>query len=206
MTTVAIVGTAGRRDAATRLTYPLWLGMVREAERFLAGLPRPWDLVSGGAAWSDHVAVRLFLDGKADSLTLYLPCRFDLDVPWFEETSEDRHVNYSEEGTETVGSEARVANFYHRRFSGVLRRDRTETTLHELAEAIRRGARVIVGEGFKSRNYGVGHTEALLAFTFGEGKVPADGGTAHTWRTSAAPLKVHVPLGTLLEEQAGRLL
>lgn len=194
MTTVAIVGTAGRRDAATRLTYPLWLGMVREAERFLAGLPRPWDVVSGGAAWADHVAVRLFLDGKVNSLALYLPTDFCM---------------FGHEFLPSPSDTACTANHYHRAFTEAVRATGGPSdfdSLDEVAEAIRRGTRIEVGAGFKSRNYGVGRTEALLAFTFGEGKVPADGGTAHTWRTSAAPLKVHVPLGTLLEEQAGRLL
>ena len=49
-------------------------------------------------------------------------------------------------------------------------------------------------KGFHARNLIVADVDFLLAFTFGPGASPKDGGTAHTWRNSKAALKLHVPL------------
>ena len=43
----------------------------------------------------------------------------------------------------------------------------------------------------------MGQVDIVRAYTWGEGAVPADGGTAHTWRQSSAPQKIHVPLASI---------
>ena len=97
VTRVAIIGTAGRRDAAGRLSAAHFTAMVSLArtiiERVLLLHPSQVHLVSGGSSYADHVAVALYLqsiggqDGKAASetagpdesyagLTLHLPTAF----------------------------------------------------------------------------------------------------------------------------------
>ena len=92
-----------------------------EAGRAVLGVKGCRRLVSGGAAWADHVAVTLALDGTVDpaALTLHLPAafedgRFDADT-----------------------RDGGTANHYHRLFyarSGI-------DGLAEIAEVLRRGAR-----------------------------------------------------------------
>lgn len=197
MTRLAIIGSAGRKADAALWTIPLYRAAVDNARRFLDELPRPWDLVSGGAAYTDHVAVELFISGAADSLTLHLPVPFDGER--FEERPGERDP----------GS---IANYYHRAFSAKMRAAGSYvTSLDELAIAQHEGARFLVGETpdgmspFHARNLEVGKVDVVLAYTFGEGAAPADGGTAHTWRNSSAPRKVHVPLGQLLAPPRGQL-
>lgn len=179
MTRIAVIGTAGRKNAADRLDWPTFLLMREAVLRELQNIPRPWELVSGAAAWADHVAVDLFLGGEVDRLELHLPCRFNGAIFY------------------GASDEARTANHYHQAFTARMPPDRSSFT--DLREAIMRGATIwqYEVEGFKARNYAVGRVEVVIAQTFGRGSVPADGGTAHTWRNSAAPIKIHIPIGEL---------
>ncbi len=62
MTTIAIVGSAGRGSDGDRLDAQVY-GLIREAVRAeVCKLPRPWCLVSGAAAYADHVAVDFFIE------------------------------------------------------------------------------------------------------------------------------------------------
>lgn len=90
--TLAIIGTAGRRDDADRLTTNHWWTMFSQAH-LLADKEHVTRIVSGGAAWADHVAVALrgYYDVK-----LFLPeSESDLDT----------------------------ARYYHRKFSRVVGHD-----------------------------------------------------------------------------------
>ena len=74
---VAVVGIAGRdRDMKKFLTRRLFESMVQTIARKLTR-PNETVLISGGAAWADHVAVTLFLRGKVAGLELHLPCEWD---------------------------------------------------------------------------------------------------------------------------------
>lgn len=192
---LAIIGTAGRGTDAAKLSGPLYDAMYR---RTLDAM-REWgvrDLVSGGAAWADHLAVRAFLEGEAGSLRLFLPARF----------AEGRFVG-------PPADAARTANHYHDAFSRILGID----TLSQIDEAVRRGAAASFHAGFKTRNLEVAASASrVLAFTFGAGRGPAavvetdeafgsasdaglkNGGTAHTWTQAwRADAKLHVDLGWL---------
>lgn len=194
ITTLSIIGTAGRGDDYARLdraVYDRMADVARSAVRRLAGEGPLPALVSGGAAWADHLAVRLALEGvvEPNRLTLHLPAPFVGRA--FDEAVKDG-------GT---------SNYYHRRFSqktGV-------KSLDEVAAVIAAGATVTTSAGFFARNVRVAGSDALLAFTFGGGQAwgitaggPTttareaglkDGGTAHTWDRSRSSVKLHVSLG-----------
>jgi len=199
---IAIIGTAGRREDAARITPQLYDAMFGEAVAAI----REWgcdEAVSGGAAVSDHLAVRAYLEGVVPGLRLFLPARFENGafVP-------NPRVRFNP---------GQTSNGYHRAFSEACGMD----SLDEIAQAIRKGAKVAVHEGFHLRNSEVaGACSHLMAFTFGNGsaleEVQADflpedegfseaevaglrdGGTAHTWGQAWKPVrKRHVYLGAL---------
>jgi len=187
VTTIAIIGTAGRGSDADRLDARVY-GLIREAVRTeVRKLPRPWCLVSGGAAYADHVAVDFFTEDTADSLTLHLPAPFVIGG-----LGESSHFD---ERTES----GRTANYYHRLFSGKLQASGAlPSSFDDLAHVMEWGASVFVHDGFHARNLFVGRVDVLIAATFGRGSVPKDGGTKHCWDNSPAPKKIHIPIETLI--------
>lgn len=173
---IAIIGTAGR--SSNGLTRDLFTKMVAVGKYAVA---HGTELVSGGAAWADHVAVTLFLQDVVPKLTLYLPCA------WAGEHFHDTGVR--DWRTNPGG----LANYYHKRFSEVMGYD----TLAQIAAAITKGATVVVGNGFHNRNSQIAQCDAMLAFTWARG-APEDGGTLDTWRKCTAEQKVHVSLADLI--------
>jgi hypothetical protein len=121
-------------------------------------------LISGGAALSDHIAVRLFLDGDASKLVLNLPAEWT--GHGFRETSSKFDTG-------------RTSNWYHSVFSKAVGID----SLRDIQLAIEKGATVKTGAGgFKERNTDVANeSDSVLAFTFGNGAQLKDGGTKDTW-------------------------
>lgn len=181
MTTVSIIGTAGRGDYGKMMTSALYTKMIEKSKAILD----EWkigqiSLVSGGAAWSDHVAVQLFLEGYVKKLTLHLPCEFK-DGKYFETWD-----NWQNPG--------KSANTYHTRFSDKLKRN----TLEEIQKAIDLGATVVVHKGFYARNSKVALSSYLIAFSWSEGNTPTDGGTLDTWNKSKSKNKRHVSLQSLV--------
>ena len=79
MVRVAIIGTAGR-DKQAPLSRELFGKMCRVAQKIINDVwklePATVCLVSGGAAWVDHVAVSLYLQNHYPELELNLPCEF----------------------------------------------------------------------------------------------------------------------------------
>jgi DNA helicase-2/ATP-dependent DNA helicase PcrA len=179
---IAIIGTAGR-DKTKTMSRALWAAMLNDAR---SRVNFSDTLVSGGAAWADHLAVRLYLDGDVQGLHLYLPA--PLQNGAF--LGEDRNSSGS------------AANYYH----GLFKRITGEDGLAQLAEAIDRGAVVSYepatpGYGaMKTRNAKVAATcNAVIAYTFSDNDEPADGGTKHTWDlVSNDVCKVHVDMGALM--------
>lgn len=182
MSRIAIIGTAGR-DKTKPMTLQLWKWMLRDAYN---RVPKGSHVVSGGAAWADHLAVSLFLFGHAGAITLYLPAPF---------------VNgrFMDNGFKSAGG---AANYYHKLFSQVIDRN----TLGQIDEVINRawsqnnGTIEISCEpagpgigGMFARNSKVAKSEQMIAYTFGEGSQPADGGTLDTWNKCTG-IKTHVSL------------
>jgi len=199
--TLAIIGTAGRNEDGPRITRALYDAMYAHT----LGAISDWGCrtaVSGGAAVADHLAVRAFLEGAADGLKLYLPARFD----------GRRYVP----NPSVPSNPGQTTNQYHEAFSEVCGID----SLAEIAEAIRKGAKVEVHDGFKRRNLEVANScTHMLALTFGAMAPPKDvlptddgfmdhkaaglkdGGTAHTWSECwKAARKRHVCLHWLKHE------
>lgn len=164
--TLAIIGTAGRGDDAKQLTAAHWRMMTCIAQSVACTLGVD-ELVSGGSAWADHLAVSLFLDGHVKRLTLHLPARFVKECP------------LSPAFCPSV-SDGRRLNDLHAAFSATAGID----SFAQIQRAIERGATVHVNPGgFKARNSDVAAAaSSLLAFTFSGNALPADGGTADTWR------------------------
>lgn len=76
---MAVIGTAGRKLDADRLTNYHWTAMQSAAEKVVE-LESVTHLVSGGAAWADHVAVELH-SKLGLPLSLYLPAHTkDLEI------------------------------------------------------------------------------------------------------------------------------
>ena len=162
---LAIIGTAGRKDDARRITLPLWNDMKRTIARFVKehGVRH---VVSGGAAVSDHLSVGLYLAGLIDHLDLALPAPFDVDKCAFHDTG----------GDDWYDNAGGVCNWYHSYFSKAV----GISSLKQIDAAIAKGATVIVEAGFDARNTVVAKADMLIAFTFGEGATLKRGGTSKT--------------------------
>jgi hypothetical protein len=179
---IAIIGTSGRNDDVSKLTPALFNSMQQKTLQIITttfGLDvKNTTLVSGGAAWADHVAVKLFNDKKVQSLHLHLPCKW----------TGVRHL-------ETVGSwqvnPGRLANQCHFAFSRILGID----TLNEIEIARCLGATVKSDyKGFHDRNNAVANVDYLIAFTWSQGNCPEKGGTLDTWKKAKNAIKIHIPL------------
>jgi len=180
--TIAIIGTAGR-DKTKPMRLPLYMWMLGDVYQ---RVPKGAHVKSGGAAWADHLSVSLFLFGHAGEITLHLPAPF---------------VNgrFVDSGFKSAGS---AANYYHGLFSQIIGRD----TLGQIAQVIEmgqvQGNRFVHIEcepaspgigGMFARNSKVAVADEMLAYTFGKGDIPADGGTLDTWNKCNGK-KTHISL------------
>jgi hypothetical protein len=166
--TLSIVGTAGRNDDAKRLSRKHFDAMCIVGDALIDQLSESnypiTHLVSGGAAWADHVAVKLFLNKKVPHLKLFLPCEWDWGT--FRDTGqEDWKIN-----------PGRTLNKYHKQFqmtSGI-------NSLSDIQIAKGEGAELIPTRGgFHGRNAMVAKSDFILACTFGNKHEVKDGGTSH---------------------------
>jgi len=176
---IAIIGTAGR-DKNKPLDRNLWDRMLADARKRVTTGDA---LVSGGAAWADHLAVRLYLEGCVNHLALHLPAPIENGV-------------FAGPEMESAGS---AANYYH----GIFKRNTGVDGLQDIQKAITKGAVVTfepAAKGYRAmfeRNSKVASGASFgLAYTFGQGELPDDGGTKDTWDRFTGD-KLHIPLGSL---------
>lgn len=189
MPRVAIIGTAGRKPYTDKMSKSLYFQMVREAIWWFHENINPLEeinLQSGGAAWSDHVAVSIYLMYKNGTLPLANKITLDLHLP----APYENGAFIAGDNWRSPGS---TSNYYHRLF----RKRCGGNPVAGIGLAASLGARLHIHHGFKVRNIPVGRADILLAYTWGSGTVPADGGTKHTWSNSNAPIKIHFPLEAL---------
>ena len=164
MKTLGIIGTAGRGEDGKKLSKSSWNRMLAIANETIIRI-KPDYLVSGGAAWSDHLAVQLFIDYKHFvGLKLFLPVKFD--------------GSFDEQELTIPFNCGRVLNHYHRDFGEVIGMD----TLAQIDSVIKEGIAPFTGKGFHGRNTQIADaSHDLLAFTFGDDEKLKDGGTKDTW-------------------------
>ncbi len=173
---LAIIGTAGRKEDKNRLSKQHFEAMYIIAEKLIDYLNETnypiSHLVSGGAAFADHVAVKLFLDKKVPNLRLFLPCK------WENGSFRDNSLQ------DSFKNPGGTANYYHKQFLNT-------TGIHSLSQiqiAKGEGAELIDENskgsdlGFYARNALVAKSDFLLAMTFGNGPEVKEGGTADTVR------------------------
>jgi len=196
---IGIIGAAHARAADSALHRAgVFEAMCAAVERVIVeDWQLQWDtvvLVSGGAAWGDHVAVALFMERACDSATdrrgapklrLLLPCKWDAAKKQFEDNGQvDWRINPG--GT---------ANTYHRQCSASTGRD----TLADLEKAQKLGA------AWQDDFFGFHHRNLVLARTVthcialtDEADEPTEGGTGYTWaRLPPTVVRVHLSLQSL---------
>lgn len=182
---VSIIGTSGRSadPRSPELNLELYFKMFSRAEQLLNTLPeKQIQLISGGAAWADHLAVSLFLTGRYGGLKLYCPAPFE-------------NGQFKDTGVvDWIRNPGGTLNYYHRLFSqkvGV-------STLSQIGEAVSRGAVIDFScSSFHQRNGEVAKSEIVLAFTWGKDE-PKSGGTGDTWKKiPTTSSKFHVSLDSI---------
>lgn len=147
--TLAIIGTAGRKEDSTKLTAEHWKRMC-EAGRKVYELEDCDSLVSGGAAWADHVAAVIGYNLIIQT-TIWLPKK--------------------EQDIET-------AEYYHKKFSQVLGYD-TWQELKQCDTLVDFTFKNFGGFKDRNTKV-ADQADIFLAMTFGEGKKVKDGGTLDT--------------------------
>jgi hypothetical protein len=197
-TTVAIVGSAGRKEDARRMNSDHFTFMLNAVQHQIEEVwrlsPTNVRLVSGGAAFADHVAVALhrLRPQHYSRLTLHLPVPFNTTRTAFDAAG--------------IGS---FSNAGHRTFCRQMGWNENQSLL-ELCRLSSDGVNVIVSEparvagasppgvsSYFDRNRVVAQSDYLIAFTFTEAGAtqPKEGGTAHTF-AACRGTKVHIPLVT----------
>lgn len=164
-----ICGTAGRKDDEKRLSRKHFDAMCLVASGLIDQCEKNnykiTTLISGGAAYADFVAVKLFLDKKVPNLKVYLPSKWECGR-FYDSGIRDSFKNPG--GT---------ANYYHKKFqtkTGINSLSQMQIAMHEGAEFIP------VEKGFYARNYLVAkESDFLLAITFGNERELKPGGSAH---------------------------
>ena len=168
--TMGICGTAGRRDDAHRLSKNHFEAMC-ECARLMLQQFKECDyevdtLISGGAAWTDSTAVKLFLNKEVPHLKLFLPCPFLAEARQYDPTP------LTPKEAEEKRSTGEICNALHFKFSQKV----GFNSLNEILLAIQQGADVVTCKGFYQRNGCVAQSDILLAMTFGDHEWVKDGG------------------------------
>ena len=178
MVKIAVIGTAGRQGV--KLTSENYDKMYDRLKQYLSQYDKnSIELISGGAAWSDHLAIRAYLDNIVYKLSLYLPCTWDYENDKYHENIND----------------GKMSNIYHNNFS----KETKMNSFDQIAQAILSGAYVDESsKGCLDRNNKVAQNcDKMIAFTMSETDSPAKGGTQYTWNKAINKEKLHISIPTL---------
>ena len=89
--TISIIGTSGRGDNFIKLLPDHWPKMCNKSEEYIQSIVNnSWEkviLVSGGAAWADHIAVDLYLKHPESQLVLHLPAKWETSKEQFKQNN-----------------------------------------------------------------------------------------------------------------------
>lgn len=171
---IAIIGTAGR-DSDFPQTKDTWENMCNQAKHQIDLYKQKHNnphitVVSGGAAWADHVAVWLYLQNHVDAIELYLPAPI-------------KDGKYDSLGFKTAGS---ISNYYHSKMSNAL----GYNTIKDIEDLINHAETTSInalpaGMGIAAlfeRNTSIADAADILwAFTTAPGDTPGSSGTLDTW-------------------------
>ena len=189
---VAIIGTAGRAGPPPSLNL---FNLMKDRALHIISKDFSLDisdvhLISGGAAFGDHVSVSLFKSSEHmfSGITLFLPCAWS--------TSTSSHCDSGHRDWKQ--NPGRSANRYHRAFlkhTGI-------NSLHEINSLVGQISAEIdtSGKGFHDRNSKIANAaDMLIAFTWSKSSEPPKGGTRDTWdKARLRGVKcVHVSLNDL---------
>lgn len=185
MIKIAIIGTAGGKESKGSLNKELFNKMIKKAIELINEIVKvnkkenkDVTIKSGGAAWSDHVAVRI--GNNYGSVEIYFPCNWD--------TKSYRHEDTGE--YDWKKNPGRLANKLHNEFGEELGTD-TQKEFLEL-----KNVTMYKGNGFHDRNTYVANSHYLIAFTFSKDMDSYKGGTADTWKKCKGQ-RIHVNLSSL---------
>jgi hypothetical protein len=151
-----------------------------EIQRLVQERAFGWDevtVVSGGAAWSDHIALTVWEESGCH-LELHFAAPWDAD-----------NKCYAEREKNSKYCPGRTGNYYHERFSRRMAQQGDEQNLWSELNSLEHlhyatqhpDCTIVVTKGFKNRNTKVAKVDRVIAFTFGRGEIPKDGGTKDTW-------------------------
>ena len=182
---VSIIGSAngkGIKDRENLLNKGTWQKICETVENYIStNVNGNWSrihLVSGGAAWCDHVAVYLYFLHPDAQLTLHFPYKWDFDKKQFIDNGKNHWAT----------NPGRTANKHHQSFQKKI----GQNTFHQLQKAIDNGAKIYDHyTGFHDRNSAVASCDYLIAMTFFDGPEPNGGGTWDTWKKSQCTKKIH---------------
>lgn len=176
--TIGIIGTAGR-SKENPLTLENYEKMIEKAKEFINEKVQDIDevcFISGGAAWSDHIAVELYLDKdflkeKRKNIHLYFPCEWDEKQKMFLDNGK---FSFKE-------NPGKTANYYHQKFSKIIGKN----SFLELDQIQKFSSQVVFG--FFERNTEIAkNSEILIAFSQSDQLSP---GTLDTWNKSTSNQK-----------------
>lgn len=181
---ISIIGSAGRGDGVNddgnKLNLKIYLKMYHHLKEFIYSIVNEQklkmtdiELISGGSAWSDHLAILFFFEHQEIKLTLHLPCVFI-----------DTRFEKNKYGT--------VLNDLHQKFSQKCQIN----SLWQIEKAIELGAQTYFHDGFFRRNDLIAKTDFMIAFTFGISQ-PKPGGTKDTWDKFKSTNKIHFNIAKL---------
>ncbi len=178
MVSLAIIGTAGRKEDASRLAAnpKHYYTRMLDCARYVAKLVGADTLVSGGAAWADFMAIALFLESP-DQYRLMLELPENLDI-----SSEHKRVYRDTGEMDWRTNPGGTSNHYLRQFSKQCHSFKGPFFPWVEYDKVASHPVVIrtVTRGFKERNCEVAKANHCLAMTFGEGPKLKDGGTMNT--------------------------
>lgn len=183
---LAIIGTAGRDQATmSKATKQSIEAMVAAAAKYLKEEEledKNVEIVSGGAAVADHVAVLLYLRGYVKRLRLCLPSLWD-----------SAKRQYKESGLLTVaGRRSNQLHLQFQRVSGISSLDQLHSVVTDKIH--RNNVKIEFYEGFQERNRAIAeYADHLLAFGFDKDMTA---GTAQTYNLCKSPRKMYIVIDT----------